>query len=152
LSNFVAKDARRPFKAGARKSAQEIRRRKTTHCRSIEVSQAATACESYLGLYRDSFLVVATIMDHRVTHPTKEQVRAYMVAREHAHKPPPAPEEIRRQLGWHVAPAEPGSALIGLYMLPATLGQLLAQTALDWCLAPLRSRCPLVAPPEKVPA
>ena len=78
-------------------------------------------------------------MDCRVTHPTKEQVRAYMMAREHAHRPPPPPEEIRRQLGWHVVTPEPDSALITLYMLPATLGQLAVQAALDCCMAPLRA-------------
>lgn len=38
------------------------------------------------------------------THPTKEQVRAYMakrqVERQEERTPPPPPEEIRRQLGW----------------------------------------------------
>lgn len=85
-------------------------------------------------------------MDLRVTHPTKEQVRAYMVAREHAHRPPPPPEEIRRQLGWQMASPDPASALIGLCLLPATLGQLAAQAAFDWCLTPLRSP-PLLAFP-----
>ena len=32
--------------------------------------------------------------------PSKEQVRAYMEQRQVAHKPPPDPREIRRQLGW----------------------------------------------------
>lgn len=91
-------------------------------------------------------------MDTRVTHPTKEQVRAYMVAREHAHRPPPTPEEIRRQLGWQLAPAEPGGALIGLCMLPATLSQIAAQSALDWFLAPLRSRSRLASPAEELTA
>jgi hypothetical protein len=75
-------------------------------------------------------------MDCRVTHPTKEQVRAYMLARGHEHRPPPAPEEIRHQLGWRLEPSEPACPLIGLYMFPATLGQLAAQAALDLCLAP----------------
>jgi hypothetical protein len=40
------------------------------------------------------------------THPTKETVRAYMERRTHAPlDPPPTPEEIRRQLGWHLIPA-----------------------------------------------
>jgi hypothetical protein len=77
-------------------------------------------------------------MDRQVTHPTKEQVRAYMVSRGRARRPPPAPEELRCQLGWHLAPAEPAGAMFGLLMLPATLGQLAAQAVLDWCLAPLR--------------
>jgi hypothetical protein len=91
-------------------------------------------------------------MDHRVTHPTKEQVRAYMVAREHAHRPPPAPEEIRRELGWQLDPPEPGCAMIGLCMLPATLGQLAAQWVLDWCMAPLRVRSQLASPEEELTA
>lgn len=32
--------------------------------------------------------------------PSKEQVREYMEQRQAAHKPPPDPREIRRQLGW----------------------------------------------------
>jgi hypothetical protein len=76
-------------------------------------------------------------MDCLVTHPTKEKVRAYMLAREHTHRPPPPPEEIRRQLGWHVVTSEPDGALVSLCLLPATLGQLAFQTALGCCLAPL---------------
>ncbi|TFW31819.1 hypothetical protein E4O92_12220 [Massilia horti] len=78
-------------------------------------------------------------MDRRVTQPTKEQVRAYMSAREHAHRPPPAPQDIRRQLGWTLAPPEPTFTLIKLCLLPATLGQLAAQATWAWCLAPLRA-------------
>ena len=37
-------------------------------------------------------------------HPSKEQVRAYMARRQaerqEERKPPPTPEEIRRELGW----------------------------------------------------
>jgi hypothetical protein len=77
-------------------------------------------------------------MDRRVTQPTKEQVRAYMANRERARRPPPAPEDIRRQLGWKLAPPEPTSALINLCLLPATLSQLAVQAALDLCLSPLR--------------
>ena len=80
-------------------------------------------------------------MDQSVTHPSKEQVRAYMLAREHAQRPPPPPEEIRRQLGWRLTPHSPYCALIGLYLLPATFGQLAAQSLLDWCMAPLRTPC-----------
>lgn len=35
-----------------------------------------------------------------MSHPSKEQVRAYMRRREHALQPPPPPDEIRRQLAW----------------------------------------------------
>jgi hypothetical protein len=78
-------------------------------------------------------------MDVRVTHPTKEEVRAYMARRERARRPPPAPEDIRRQLGWKLAPLNPVDALMAFCLLPATLGQLAAQTALDIYLAPLRA-------------
>ena len=36
----------------------------------------------------------------QTTHPSKHLVRAYLERRTHEVKPPPAPEEIRRQLGW----------------------------------------------------
>ncbi|WP_174999424.1 hypothetical protein [Rugamonas aquatica] len=40
------------------------------------------------------------------THPTKEAVREYIARRtQQSREPPPAPEEIRRQLGWHLLPA-----------------------------------------------
>jgi hypothetical protein len=77
-------------------------------------------------------------MDRQVTQPSKEQVRAYMIARGHAHRPPPTPEAIRRQLGWTLGPPEPTVTLVNLYLLPATAGQYLAQLVLNWCLAPLR--------------
>jgi len=34
------------------------------------------------------------------THPSKYRVRAYLERRSHEVKPPPTPDEIRRQLGW----------------------------------------------------
>ena len=36
----------------------------------------------------------------QTTHPSKYLVRAYLEKRTHEVKPPPTPEEIRRQLGW----------------------------------------------------
>lgn len=40
-----------------------------------------------------------------MTHPSKETVREYMERRTHAPlDPPPTPDEIRRQLGWHLIP------------------------------------------------
>jgi hypothetical protein len=51
--------------------------------------------------------VVEVAMNCRVTQPTKEQVRAYMASRGGARRPPPAPEDIRRQLGWKLAQAAP---------------------------------------------
>lgn len=34
------------------------------------------------------------------THPSKQLVRAYLERRKRDGRPPPSPEEIRRQLGW----------------------------------------------------
>ena len=40
------------------------------------------------------------------TRPPKESVREYLERRTHAPlEPPPTPDEIRRQLGWHLVPA-----------------------------------------------
>jgi hypothetical protein len=39
------------------------------------------------------------------THPPKQVVRAYLERRSRESKPPPSPEEIRRQLGWGLAPS-----------------------------------------------
>jgi hypothetical protein len=42
-----------------------------------------------------------------VKHPSKQQVRAYLARRSRDPAPPPALEEIRRQLGWGILmPAE----------------------------------------------
>lgn len=79
-------------------------------------------------------------MDQCVTHPSKEQVRAYMLAREHAQRPPPPLEEVRRQLGWRLTAPSPYGALVGLCLLPATFSQLAAQSMLDWCMLPLRAQ------------
>jgi hypothetical protein len=79
-------------------------------------------------------------MDVRVTQPTKEQVRAYMARRGHARRPPPAPEDIRRQLGWKLAPPLPQAALIEMCLLPATTGQCLAQIVFAWCMMPFRTK------------
>ncbi|WP_200919833.1 hypothetical protein [Duganella sp. Leaf126] len=39
------------------------------------------------------------------TRPPKELVREYLERRTHAPlEPPPTPDEIRRQLGWHLLP------------------------------------------------
>lgn len=64
-----------------------------------------------------------------ITHPTKEQVRAYMRQREMAHRPPPAPDEIRRQLGWLSCP-QASSSLI--FFLPADITHLGALLAIEW--------------------
>jgi hypothetical protein len=36
----------------------------------------------------------------QANHPSKYLVREYLERRSHEVKPPPTPEEIRRQLGW----------------------------------------------------
>lgn len=38
------------------------------------------------------------------THPSKETVRYWQELRKHSHLPPPAPVDIRRQLGWELLP------------------------------------------------
>ena len=40
------------------------------------------------------------------TQPPKQAVRAYLERRSREQKPPPSPEEIRRQLGWGMAPSD----------------------------------------------
>ncbi len=77
-------------------------------------------------------------MPHRVTQPTKEQVRAYMAARETARRPPPAPEEIRRQLGWRLQRADPPPPLLQFYLIPTIYTQLATRFALCWVTAALR--------------
>ena len=67
----------------------------------------------------------------QTTHPTKEQVRAYMAAREAARRPPPPPEEIRRQLGWRLVP-EDEQSLVRFCLIPSTYAQLVARLALQW--------------------
>jgi hypothetical protein len=37
-----------------------------------------------------------------VKHPSKQLVRAYLARRSRDPAPPPAPAEIRRQLGWGI--------------------------------------------------
>lgn len=78
-------------------------------------------------------------MDHQITHPTKEQVRAYMARREMAHRPPPAPAEIRRQLGWTLAPSTDEQALLQLCLFASSYSQVTAQFVLDWLYASSRA-------------
>jgi hypothetical protein len=80
-------------------------------------------------------------MPHRISHPTKEQVRAYMAAREAARRPPPPPEEIRRQLGWRLQRCDEDRSLLQFYLIPTTYTQMATQIVVDWMLASLR--CPL---------
>lgn len=72
-----------------------------------------------------------------VPHPSKEQVRAYMMQRHHARLPPPSPDEIRRQLGWDcqtyysipclVFPSSPYALF-----LPGSMAQLSALMTVEW--------------------
>jgi hypothetical protein len=41
-----------------------------------------------------------------LTHPPKHLVREYLERRTREHKPPPTPEEIRRELGWGLVTPE----------------------------------------------
>lgn len=74
-------------------------------------------------------------MQHRVTQPTKEQVRAYMAARESAHRPPPPPEEIRRQLGWRLQRDDGKPLMCQFYQIPTTYTHLATWITLHWMLA-----------------
>ena len=80
-------------------------------------------------------------MAHQITQPTKEQVRAYMVAREAARHPPPPPEEIRRQLGWRLQQADEDRLRLQFYLIPTIYLQMATHIALDWMLFPLRQPC-----------
>ncbi len=68
----------------------------------------------------------------QISHPSKEQVRAYMWRREHAHLPPPTPAEIRRQLGWGRKAGE--LPILGelFLVLPGRITQLSTLMALEW--------------------
>jgi hypothetical protein len=70
---------------------------------------------------------------HHITHPSKEQVRAYMQQRTAEHLPPPAPEQIRRQLGWSSCD-DFWTCGVGTRTLffPAKLAQLAALLAVEW--------------------
>lgn len=67
-----------------------------------------------------------------IPHPSKEQIRAYMQRRESAHRPPPAPDEIRRQLGWY-GQHDPGQPAGDYgFTFPSTLAQLATLLAVEW--------------------
>lgn len=80
-------------------------------------------------------------------HPSKEEVRAYMERRKRTRQPPPAPAEIRRELGWHsgartaavpvsVAPTAWGwLPAVFPTAFPGFLTELAAATVLAWCVA-----------------
>ncbi len=90
-------------------------------------------------------------MFQAISHPTKEQVRAYMLERGGQRTPPPAPEEIRRQLGWTILP--PHQLFFfskhGV-VLPVKIGQLAALLAVEWlfrCSWQARASIPPCRPP-----
>jgi hypothetical protein len=78
-------------------------------------------------------------MDRHITHPTKEQVRAYMARRESALRPPPAPAEIRRELGWRMTPPDDQHPLVQFCQLPSTCTHLTAQLVVEWMCASSRA-------------
>ena len=69
--------------------------------------------------------------------PTKEQVRAYMHQRQRAldRRPPPMPDEIRRQMGWHCSGSTDDSSVASAspLLFPGTIAQLAALLAVEWC-------------------
>ena len=48
-------------------------------------------------------------MDH-TTQPSKESVRLWLQARIEERRPPPDPQQIRRELGWELVKLERGEA------------------------------------------
>jgi len=66
-------------------------------------------------------------------HPTKEQVRAYMQLREFDRRPPPTPDEIRRQLGWYGGYSLPDTLAGSSLLLPGAIAQLAGLLAVEWC-------------------
>jgi hypothetical protein len=76
------------------------------------------------------------------SHPSKEQVRAYMRGREHALQPPPPPEEIRRQLAWCRVDAFSGTCLLAApagvaaqgWHLSAEMARLSTLLAIAWLM------------------
>jgi hypothetical protein len=81
-------------------------------------------------------------MPHRVTQPTKEQVRAYMATRlaargQHASasRPPPSPEEIRALLGWRLQRGDLAPAFLQFYLIPTVYSRLATAIVCDFLLA-----------------
>ncbi len=69
----------------------------------------------------------------QIMHPTKEQVRAYMQLREYDRRPPPTPDEIRRQLGWHGDSFCQDSLAGSSLLFPGAIAQLAALLTVEWC-------------------
>ncbi|MBW3511046.1 MULTISPECIES: hypothetical protein [Janthinobacterium] len=76
------------------------------------------------------------------SHPSKEQVRAYMRRRERALQPPPPPDEIRRQLAWCrvddvpriCLPATPAGVAVQGWHLSADMARLSTLMAIAWLM------------------
>lgn len=90
----------------------------------------------------DLVLVLELAMLHRVTQPSKEQVRAYMAARLQARasgrRPPPSPEEIRALLGWRLERCDPHPSTIQFYRIPTAYSGLVATLLCQFMLAAMR--------------
>ena len=80
-------------------------------------------------------------------HPSKEEVRAWLARRGRARLPPPPPDQIRRELGWHLR--DDGSGVPpALFVLPVVLAELVALTAVTWCWLAVRPAPPV--PPHRL--
>ncbi len=81
-------------------------------------------------------------MPHRVTQPSKEQVRAYMAARQQARasglRPPPSPEEIRTLLGWRLQPTDDQLVSLQFYLIPTAYSRMAATLLCEFVLAAMR--------------
>lgn len=42
--------------------------------------------------------------NEKVSQPLREVLREYLAERHKSQNPPPTPEQIRRELGWHLRP------------------------------------------------
>ncbi|QYF94162.1 hypothetical protein KY495_02710 [Massilia sp. PAMC28688] len=93
----------------------------------------------------DYLLVLEPAMPHRITQPTKEQVRAYMaarlVARRAGRRPPPSPEEIRALLGWRLMRADVQCLPLQFYLIPTAYTRLATTLACDFLLAAMKISC-----------
>jgi hypothetical protein len=118
--------------------ARHLLARKNDSARLIFVNPKSQRGSIVSNMFHDFSISEQLIMDRQITHPTKEQVRAYMLRREAERRPPPPLAEIRRQLGWCLTPAKPQGAVLQLCWLPSTLSQLGAQILLEWLCASSR--------------
>jgi hypothetical protein len=71
---------------------------------------------------------------YSVTHPSKEQVRAYMRRREGARQAPPAPYEIRRQLACSLADVSPATLAAQGWQLSADIARLSMLMTITWLM------------------